>query len=83
MELFTELKEEATEEFINTILTEEFLEEEPTLTMLNELIRELENSPVVKSKQHRLKMLGNDINNRDRTLHGWMMHKAKMMHCLS
>ena len=30
--------------------------------MIDELIRELENSPIAKSKHHRLKMLLNDVN---------------------
>ena len=72
MELLTELKEEATEDYIDTLLklevlvttflTDEFLEEKPILPMIDELIRELENSPVARSKHHRLKMLVNDVN---------------------
>ena len=71
-ELLTVLKEEANEEYIDTLLeleehiatfiTDEFLEEKPILPMIHELIRKLENSPVAKSKWHRLKMLVNDVN---------------------
>ena len=71
-ELLAELKEEATEDYIDTLLeleeliatfiTSEFLEEKPILPMIDELIRKLENSPVAKSKSLRLKMLVNDVN---------------------
>ena len=70
MELLMELKEEATdidtllklEELVTIFLTNEFLKEKPILPMIDELIGELENSPIAKSKHHRLKMLLNDVN---------------------
>ena len=64
MELLTELKEEATDDYIDTLLkleelvtiffTDEFLKEKPFLPMIDELIRELVNSSIAKSKHHRL-----------------------------
>ena len=65
MELLTELKEEANDDYIDTLLklvelvtiflTNEFLKEKPILPMIDELIIEVENSPIAKSKHHRLK----------------------------
>ena len=73
-EILTELKEEATEEeYLDTLFefeelmtvffTAEFLDEEkPILPMIDELVKKLKNSLVLKSKSHRLKMLVDDIN---------------------
>ena len=69
--LLTELKEEVTEDYIDTLLkleefigiffTKEFIDEELILPKIDELLKELENSRFVKSNVHRLKMLVNDI----------------------
>ena len=68
-----EIKEEAGEEFIDTVLkleeliatffTDEFLEGKHILPMINELRADIENSPITKLKQYKLKMLVDDINN--------------------
>ena len=72
VELLKEIKEEAGEEFIDTVLkleeridaffTDEFLEGNEILPMINELRAAIENSAITKVKQHRLKMLVDDIN---------------------
>ena len=72
MKLLTVLKEEASEDYIDTplkleefigvFLTEEFLDGEPILPKIDELLKELENSlSIPKSMVHRLKMLVDDI----------------------
>ena len=43
-------------------LTDEFLEGKPILSIIDELMKTLEGYPISKSKQHRLKMLMDDIN---------------------
>ena len=68
-----DIKEEAGEEYIDTVLkleelidtlfTDEFLEGNPILPMIDELRAAIENSSITKSKQHRLRMLIDDINN--------------------
>ena len=73
VELLKEFKEEAGEEYIDTVLqleelintffTDEFLEGNLILPMINELRTAIENSSISKVKQHRLKMLVDDINN--------------------
>ena len=72
MELLAELKDEADDDYIDTLLkveelidvflTDEFLEGKPILSTIDELIETLDGYPISKSKQHRLKMLMNDIN---------------------
>ena len=72
VELLKEFKDEAGEEFIDTIIkleepinaffTDEFLDGDSILPMIDELRAAIENSPLTKSKQHRLKLLVDDIN---------------------
>ena len=79
MELSTEIKEEGSEDdvdvtfqlekFIDALLIVEYLEGKPILPMIIEVMRTLENSVIEKSKQHRMKMLLDDIkSNRYRVL---------------
>ena len=73
MTLLDDFKDEAGEEYVGTLtkldelvnsfLVDEFLEGEPLLPMIEDLMRELESSHILRSKQHRLKMLLNDIKN--------------------
>ena len=68
VELLKGVKEEAGEEFIDTVLkreelidaffTDEFLEGKPTLPIISELRAAIENSPITKLKQHKLKNVG-------------------------
>ena len=75
MDLLKKFKEEAggeedyidtvneLEELIEIFLTDEFLDGNPIITQINDLRRKLEDSPISKAKQQRLKMLLNDIKN--------------------
>ena len=54
MVLLTEVKEDA-------CLIDEFLEGKPIFPMIDEIMKTLEASPIAKTKQHRLKMLVDDI----------------------
>ena len=73
MTLLDDFKDEAGEEYVGTLtkldelvnsfLVDEFLKGEPLLPMIEDLMRELESSHILRSKQHRLKMLLNDIKN--------------------
>ena len=49
-------------ELVDIFLENEYLEGKPTIPMINDLRRKLQGSLITKSKQHRLKMLLNDIN---------------------
>ncbi|MCH2421447.1 MAG: hypothetical protein MK215_05880, partial [Candidatus Poseidoniia archaeon] len=49
------------EELIEIFLEEKFLDGEPIIAKIEEASRKLENSRILKSKQHRLKMLVDDI----------------------
>ena len=49
------------EEHVDVYLLEEFLEKEPIRIKIDEVWRNLESSAVLKSKQHRLKLLLDDI----------------------
>ena len=70
-ELIKDFKEEAGDEYTNDVLKleelidvfilEEFLDGEPIIPMINEVTRQLESSPIDRSKQHRIKTLLNDI----------------------
>ena len=51
------------EKLTDAFVTDELLEGSPILPMINELSVAIENSPITKLKQHRLKMLLDDINN--------------------
>ena len=46
---------------MDVYLLEEFLEKEPTRIKIDEVRRKLESSAILKSKQHRLKVLLDDI----------------------
>ena len=73
VELLKEMKEEVGEEYIDTVLqleelisaffTDAYLEGNLILPMINELRTAIESSSISKVKQHRLKMLLDDINN--------------------
>ena len=89
MEILRELKEKASKDYIdillelekliNTFLTGEYLEGKPILPMNGEPRRKLKGSLVISSKQHRLKLLVDDINiiavAFNLYLCVWMMHK--------
>ena len=72
VELLKKIKDEAgeesidiifkLEELIDALVTAEFLEGAPILPMIDELRAAIENSPITKSKQRRLKFLVDDIN---------------------
>ena len=72
VELLKAIKHEASEEFIDTIIkleelidvffTDKFVDGAPILPLIDELRAPIENSPITKSKQQRLKMLVDDIN---------------------
>ena len=49
------------EELVDVYLLEEFIEKEPIRTKIDEVRRKLEGSPTLKSKQHRLNILLDDI----------------------
>ena len=46
---------------IEQFLIQEFLEGESILSLINQLLEALENFPIEKLKQHRLKVLVSDI----------------------
>ena len=72
-ELLEEYKDEAGEEYtddilkleelIDTFFLNEFLDGEPILPLIEEIMGRLEVSNIANSSQHRLKMLLNDIKN--------------------
>ena len=49
------------EELVDVYLLEEFLQKEPIRIKIDEVRRKLEGSTILKSKQHRLKILLDDI----------------------
>ena len=71
MELMEDIKDEIGEEFMDIILNieqlieeffvEEFVDGETIRPQINALLNQLENSKIPKSKQHRIKMLLDDI----------------------
>ena len=73
VELLTEIKDEAEEEYLDLVLEleglvdiflqDEFLENEPVLPKLDKILKNLQDSNITKSKQQRLKMLLYDIDN--------------------
>ena len=72
LDVLKEFKDEGYEDFINAVykleelidvsLADDFLDDKPITTMIDNLKRKLEGFLIIKSKQHRLKMLVDDIN---------------------
>ena len=49
------------EELIDIFLDDEYLDGQPIIPMIDDLSKKLESFPMSRSRQHRLKMLSNDI----------------------